>query len=88
MARVAAEVSGLIPRAVGIALAQVTTAAQIQSLAWELPYDVGAAIKRKKKTYFMPGTIVLLFLTNILALSAFVLQNIYTYIETVTSVFR
>ena len=49
MARVAAEVSGLIPRAVGIALAQVTTAAQIQSLAWELPYDVGAAIKRKKK---------------------------------------
>ena len=36
----------------------------------------------------MPGTIVLLFLTNILALSAFVLQNIYTYIETVTSVFR
>jgi len=62
--------------------------ALIGPLAWEPPYAAGAALEKKKKTYFMPGTIVLLFLTNILALSAFVLQNIYTYIETVTSVFR
>ena len=32
-----------------IATVEVTAAAWIQLLAWELPYVVGAAIKKKKK---------------------------------------
>ena len=32
-----------------MAVAEATARAQIQSLAWELPYAVGAALKRQKK---------------------------------------
>ena len=32
----------------GVAAAYVTAVAQIPSLAWELPYDAGAAVKKKK----------------------------------------
>ena len=33
----------------GVAVAWVAAVANIQSLAWELPHAMGAAIKRKKK---------------------------------------
>ena len=50
---------GLIPRpvqwikgfGVAAAVAQVTAVAQIQCLAQELPYAVGAAIKRETEMY-------------------------------------
>ena len=34
-----------------IAVAEVTAVARIPSLAWELPYTAGAAIKKKKKEF-------------------------------------
>ena len=38
-----------------IATVEVTAAAWIQLLAWELPYVVGAAIKKKKKEPRVPA---------------------------------
>ena len=34
---------------IGAAVSWVTAAAQIQSLAWEIPYAAGAAIKKKRE---------------------------------------
>ena len=34
---------------IGAAVSWVTAAAQIQSLAWEIPYAAGAAIKKKER---------------------------------------
>ena len=34
---------------IAAAVAWVTAAAQIQSLAWEIPYAAGAAIKKKRE---------------------------------------
>ena len=42
-------VSWVTRSSIGTTVAQVAAAAQIQSLAWELPHAVGAAIKRKRK---------------------------------------
>ena len=40
--------SGLKGSSIAAAPAQVTGVAQIQSLAWEFPYALGATIKKKK----------------------------------------
>ena len=36
---------------VAAAVAEVTAPARIQFLAWELPYVVGAAIRKKKRVW-------------------------------------
>ena len=46
---ISARHSGLKGSGVATAAAWVAAAAQIQSLAWEIPYAVDAAIKKKKK---------------------------------------
>ena len=53
MGSIPSEMQWIKGSGVAVAVVQVTAAAQIQSLAWELPYTAGVAAK-KKDVMFLP----------------------------------